>query len=698
MKIVKRLAWEVGCARRADEMPQKFIPATVPGAVQLDVMRAGELPDYRKGENFRLYEGLEDLYWTYRARLPEGENVFLVSGGIDYKYRVFSEDVTFYEYEGMQKPFEADVSAAAGKMIYIRIAPAPKAEGEEGRSKANRCCKGAVSYGWDFHPRLIPLGIWNDCYAELRTGAYVERADISYTLNDSLDRAEVTLAYSVKGGGVRFSLAGMTASGGEGEGVLKLTLDKPELWYPAGYGKQFLYDAVVQAVSDGRVCDEVRRRIGFRRVALGTTEYNWKFVQSPATQAYPPVYPEVNGVRVFAKGTNWVIPEIFYSEMTEEKYRRYVGLMRDANMNFVRCWGGCTANKEIFFDLCDEYGILVWQEFPLSCNRYGDDPQYLRTLASEAEAMLRRIGRHACCAMFVGGNELFMGWSGMTQQSKALRMLDALCLRECPDIPFLMTAPLMGMRHGGYGYDYAGEEPHLYVRGHEATAYTEFGVPSLSSYETILSFMDEQEAGKRGGAWEAHHGCLAWEAEAESWAYLPAVRSAAGEQGLKGLCEASRKLQAAYYQALFEEIRRHSDICGMALNWMFCDVWPSAANNSVVEYGGDPKPAYYAIARALKPCLFTFIFGSIFCGDTFRAAPYILSEGKECGARTVRAVFAQRDRSIVRDVAFPPQGKTGEWFEEDLSAFEDGFFTVSLLSEEGEADNEYIFVKKGAKK
>ena len=75
--------------------------------------RAGELPDYRKGENFRLYEGLEDLYWTYRARLPEGENVFLVSGGIDYKYRVFSEDVTFYEYEGMQKPFEADVSAAA---------------------------------------------------------------------------------------------------------------------------------------------------------------------------------------------------------------------------------------------------------------------------------------------------------------------------------------------------------------------------------------------------------------------------------------------------------------------------------------------------------------------------------------------------------------------------------------------------------
>ncbi len=696
MKKTIRLQWEVGCAKDGNALPGRFIPATVPGSVQLDMLRAGELPDYTVGTQFHAYDGLEDLYWTYRTRLPQGEHLFLVSGGIDYRYCVFTDSEVLYEYEGMQKPFSLDVSPYAGQALYIRIFPAPKANGQEGRAQANLCTKGAVSYGWDFHPRLIPLGIWNDCYIEMREAVHFEECRFDYALSEDYAFVDVRLHYRVRGGGARLHIAGLTAESERDSGILTVRIERPNLWFPTGYGEPYLYTATAEAVCDGKACDRIEKRLGFKRVRLVPTAYNWSFYHPPATQAYPPIYTEVNGVKVFAKGTNWVIPEIFYSEMTEEKYRCYVGLIHDANMNYVRCWGGCTANKEIFFDLCDEYGILVWQEFPLSCNCYADNPHYLQVLASEAEAMLTRVGGHACCALFVGGNELFMAWSGMTQQSKALRMLDALSLQHCPDIPFLPTAPLSGMRHGSYGYLYAGQEPHVYLRENVPTAFTEFGVPSLSSFKTIAGFMDEAEAGKRGGVWEAHHGCGVWDPEPESWSYLPQVREFMGGGTLEECCRHAQLWQAIVYKSIFEEARRHTDICAMALNWDFCDVWPTAANNSIVEYGGQPKPAYYAIRDALKPQVLALAFDSIYCSDTLSIRPCILADREYPAVTGATLTVRQGEREIVCALDVPADGALGAPIDIDIGAFDGGAIEVRLTCKNDELSNTYTFIKKGA--
>ena len=118
--------------------------------------------------------------------------------------------------------------------------------------------------------------------------------------------------------------------------------------------------------------------------------------------------------------------------------------------NLLRVHGGGSVNKESFYELCDEMGIMVWQEFPLACNEYPDEDEYLDVLKQDAASIICRLRTHPCLVMWCGGNELFNGWSGMTEQHHALRLLDSLCYEYDRFTPFNMTSPLLGMSHGNY--------------------------------------------------------------------------------------------------------------------------------------------------------------------------------------------------------------------------------------------------------
>ncbi len=191
------LIWTVGPTKLAALPPTELVPAQVPGAVQLDWGRAQGLPEYWVADQFKAYQGLEDLFWLYRARLelPErgpDERVFFVCGGVDYRFRVLLEGVVVHEQEGMFTPFELDLSerAKTGDTLEILIFPAPKADGEpEGRAQARLSNKPPVSYGWDWHPRLIPLGIWQDTGLQVRPRVHVRSVDVRYRLNPKTSRA-----------------------------------------------------------------------------------------------------------------------------------------------------------------------------------------------------------------------------------------------------------------------------------------------------------------------------------------------------------------------------------------------------------------------------------------------------------------------------------------------------------------------------
>ncbi|TLS53652.1 hypothetical protein FE782_05105 [Paenibacillus antri] len=622
------IEWEVGWSDSAAAAPARFVPATVPGAVQLDWARAEGWPDHTYGENWREYGWMEDKYWVYRTRLQapspqEGERVAFVSGGIDYSFAIRLDGVELLKQEGMFTPVDMDLTDRyrPGAVLEVVVDPAPKrADAHRSRAEADHSVKPAVSYGWDWHPRLIPLGIWDETHLEIRPDVYLANAETFYDLNDGLDAAELRLDVELN----RYAAGALTwrLTDPDGESVfertvdttdkrisLHATIDRPRLWWPHDQGPQPLYLSEV-SWTDGSRSDSAStrrlQRIGFRRVRLTMHEGAWREpVGFPKSRSHPPITLEVNGRNVFGKGTNWVNPDIFPGTITAERYRTLLELAKDAHMNLLRVWGGGIVNKESFFEQCDEMGIMVWQEFPLACNLYPDKPDYLRVLDQESRSIVSRLRKHPSLVLWCGGNELFNSWSRMTDQSLPLRLLNANCYALDPKTPFLMTSPVEGMGHGNYVFRYQnGEDVLQAMPKANNTAYTEFGVPSPSPVELLKRFIPPEELfpPKPGTSWESHHAFNAW--VGETWLMPRLIEDYFGpSETLEQLVERGQLLQSEGYKCIFEEARRQKPRCSMALNWCYNEPWPTAANNSIVCWPAEPKPAYYAVQSSNRPVL-----------------------------------------------------------------------------------------------
>jgi beta-mannosidase len=622
--------WQVGYSSSEYAAPERRVPATVPGAVQLDWAKAEGWGPHTYADNWKDYGWMEDVYWTYSTRLDlpqagDGERLFFVCGGVDYRFKVRLDGEVVHDQEGMFTPFEIELTNRAKPTATLEIVvfPAPKREGAPAntRAEADQSCKPAVSYGWDWHPRLVPLGIWEETYLEVRTACHLRDAETSYELSNGMDRADVKLTAQVSGldevGGAAelvwtlldregrevFEVRGAAAGV---ETVLSSAVDQPQLWWPNGHGEPVLYESVVQLYVNGALADERHSKVGFRRVKLVMHPGAWRKPDDfPKGRSNPPITLEINGRQIFAKGTNWVNPDIFPGKMTRETYLPLVQLAKEAHMNLFRIWGGGIVNKDSFFDLCDELGIMVWQEFPLACNNYVGTPEYLRVLDQESRSIIRRLRRRACLAMWCGGNELFNSWSGMTEQSLALRLLDRNCYDEDPLTPYIMTSPLMGMAHGNYLFRYHdGRELYEVMPKSAYTAYTEFGVPSPSPADILKSFIPEDQLfpPKPGTVWETHHAFNAW--VGDTWLQPGVIEDYFGpSETLEELVERGQLLQSEGYKCIYEEARRQKPVCSMALNWCYNEPWPTAANNSLICYPAVPKPSYYAVQASCRPVL-----------------------------------------------------------------------------------------------
>lgn len=619
--------WEIGWSNCEGVAPNKWVPATVPGAVQLDWARAEGWGDHFYGDNWRQYGWMEDKFWTYRTRLKKpamqnGEKLYLVSQGIDYSFRIRLDDVELWRQEGMFTPVELDLTdqIQVDSELIIELDPAPKRpDAPVGRDQADRSCKPAVSYGWDWHPRLIPLGIWDDTYLTVRPAVHIASAETSYELNETLDEAvliqhvvlsqpsEGRISWKVvdpEGAMVIDAQADISGS----VHTFQAMVERPGMWWPHDHGEQPLYTSkvVFHPAGSGASTKPSEQRIGFRRVRLVMHEDAWKEPsQFPKSRSNPPVTMEINGRVIFCKGTNWVNPDIFPGRITAEDYRVLLDMAKDANMNLLRIWGGGIVNKTSFYELCDELGLMVWQEFPLACNQYPDTSDYLKVLDQESCSIITRLRKHPSVVLWCGGNELFNAWSRMTDQSLPLRLLNANCYRLDPQTPFLMTSPVEGMGHGHYMFQYRnGEDVLQSMPKARNTAYTEFGVPSPSSVEQLACFIppDELYPPKPGTAWESHH---AFKALSDNmWLMADQIEHYFGPwTSLEQLVEYGQTLQSEGYKCIYEEARRQKPVCAMALNWCYNEPWPTAANNSIVMWPAKPKPAYYAVQASCRPVL-----------------------------------------------------------------------------------------------
>ncbi len=614
------LNWTLGYTANAATAPAQFVPANVPGAAQADWAAATGMPDPRFGVNYEQYAWMEDVTWVYRAEtdfaLAQGEIATLVFKGIDYEYDIFMDGVLLCAGEGMFAPVLLDATRFAGgkHVLEVRIAPIPKADDSNGRSQARLSAKPAACYGWDWHPRLASVGIWEEAYLRIQPAHSIRSMEVSYALNEELTAAEVTAQLLLNGAGeVELALmdgeqvvCARTVSA-SGLTTVMLPVEQPKLWFPNGYGEQPLYTLRARALGEnGEALDETTRRLGFRRVRMVMCDGAWELpMEMPKTRSDAPAQPMVNHVKVFGKGSNWVNAHLFPGQTSDELYTSLLTKAREANMNMLRVWGGGYVNKEKFFELCDELGILVWQEFPLACNEYPDDPHYLAVLEKEARAIVRRLRTHPCMALWCGGNELFNGWSRMTEQHHALRLLDKVCYEEDRFTPFNMTSPLNGMAHGNYiVFDHTcGKEAIEQLQEAHNTAYTEFGSPGAADPDYIKAHCtpeDYADFRPDNPVWRGHHAFEAW--CPDSWVRTAEIEYFYGKMDdCDEMLRATQFLQAMNYKSLFEEMRRQAPYCAMALNWCYNEPWPTFANNSLLSFPDIEKPAYAAVRDALRP-------------------------------------------------------------------------------------------------
>ncbi|HJZ39483.1 MAG TPA: glycoside hydrolase family 2 TIM barrel-domain containing protein [Bacteroidales bacterium] len=717
------LTWELGYATGQSSQTMKWIPATVPGAVQLDVAKAENYNTWYYGENWKDYLWMEDSYFIYRTSfsmpaIKSGERVFFYSGGIDYVFDILLNDEKLFQQEGMFTPVKIELTSKlkSQNVINVVIHPVPKSRtAPADRSQADHSVKPAVSYGWDWHPRLVPSGIWDETGLVIEPESSICETRTGYQLNDKLDKADISIVTA--GRNLKGLTYSWTLTDGNNNKVLQkegicsgdsirftALLNNPELWWPHDQGKPTLYTSRITIRDhDGKPLQSLENNVGFRRVRLvmNTLSDPEGF---PKSRRLPPVQVEVNGRRVFCKGTNWVNPEVFPGIIKANRYEELIDRALEANFNMFRVWGGGIVNKESFYDLCDRKGILVWQEFPLACNNYPDDPHYLEILKQESASIILRLKQHPSLAIWCGGNELFNSWSGMNDQSLALRLLNSLCLELDPQTPFMPTSPLEGMGHGHYIFrDFdSGEEVFARMNRSRFTAYTEFGMPAPASVEVLNSIIPPGELWPPapGGSWESHHAYKAW--VGNTWLMQEMIEDYFGKSAsLEELVRHGQLLQGEGYKYIFEEARRQKPFCSMALNWCYNEPWPTAANNSLLSWPNIPKPGFYQVRNACRPVLASaalqkFVWAP---GESFVTSIWMLNDSPQLVSRgKVKISLAGENENLDLGIwefndLKPNENLKGQEFTISIPDWNNGQFKL-LLEVEGrpELNSEYIML------
>lgn len=675
-------SFKVGFTSDKNIIPEKFIDAKVPGAIQLDFQRAENLPDYRFGVNFKDYKWMEDVFAVYESKLninlKENEKAELIFKGIDYKYEISIDGKLLLAEEGMFREIKLDITEFCSKEATLKVLlyPIPKDDISDTRTQVRRSCKSAAAYTWDWHPRLVSTGIWDECFINIYENAYIKDFDVFYKLNESFDKCFITSLINLSDKSkIKLSLiySGEVikeiVSGADKNHKIEFSIDNPKLWYPHNIGPQNLYKLKAEVLDESENTASIKERnIGFKRSKLIMNEHAWdEPSQFPKSRSDAPATLEINGQRIFAKGSNLVNMEIFPSEMNEEKYEKLVKLAKEANMNIFRIWGGGFINKESFFDICDREGMMIWEEFPLACNEYPDDEDYLKVLEKEAVAIVRRLRTHPSVVLWCGGNELFNNWSKMTDQHHALRLLDSVCYKEDRFTPFIMTSPLNGMAHGHYlNYDEkTGREFITDLCNSYNTAYTEFGSPSgadVSFIKKYISDGDFKDLRSDNEAWREHHAFGAW--EEASWLRIPeAEYYFGGYKDTEDLMEKTLFLQKICYKSLFEEMRKQWPHCSMALNWCFNEPWPCFANNSLVSYPDIVKPSYFAVKDALRPTLCSLRVKKHLYkgGENFTAEVWLLNDSlNSIESQEIEAYYSLDGKEIKLCTFISPEIKAQE--------------------------------------
>ncbi|MDZ7373768.1 MAG: glycoside hydrolase family 2 protein [candidate division KSB1 bacterium] len=625
--------WEFRCLSEAvaDEW-RVWIPAKVPGTVHTDLMAAGLIPDPFVADNERHLDAVHQASWLYRRyfnwkRFLSGRTL-LVCEGLDTVARVrlngslvaqtenqflpYRLDVTDLLLEGtncLEVELESPLASAAFRRERLGPLVPDRSDYDELRFYLR---KAQYSFGWDWGPALPTCGIWRPIYLVHRNGPCLADAWVQ-TLAIQGDRVECEVEISAE------EAEGCTAYlslSREGEEVLAETvrlegsslrrrwfLRGVDLWWPNGHGGQSLYDFVVRLERNGITLDQLRRRVGFRTVELLTEDQ-----QGPCFRF------RVNGREIFVKGVNWIPADSFLPRVDARRYRALLELAAAAHVNMVRVWGGGVYEDDVFYDLCDELGLLVWQDFMFACGVYPETEDFLRLVEREAEANVRRLRRHPSLALWCGNNECEWIWRDRTgrppEEMPGYRIFHELLPRVCacldPTRPYWPTTPwgdpldpngeARGNRH--QWQIWSGWRDYREVQKDQSLFVTEFGFQAPAHPATLNRVLPPESRHPQSRLLEFHN------------------KQQEGPERLFRFLAAHFRVRTDYHEFVYltqlnqgealkqciEHWRRRWPRTGGAVIWQLNDCWP-VVSWSLIDSDVRPKAAYFYVRRAFAPVL-----------------------------------------------------------------------------------------------
>ncbi|MGN6790209.1 MAG: beta-mannosidase [Rhodanobacteraceae bacterium] len=643
----------------------QWLPATVPGSAQTDLMALELVPDpyWRDDEAKVQWVGLSN--WQYRktfevdAATLGRAHVDMVFGGLDTfadvqlnGQKILSADNMFRRW---RVPVKGLLHAGANTLEVKLYSPIERLQpwllkqpyalpgefdsafGDEpkGRQTANYVRKAAYQYGWDWGPRVVTEGIWQD--VKLESWSAVRLADFhvaqkSVTVDiakldaqleieaDQPTSAHLVVRWRAPGGAMQSLQRDVLLKAGDNHVAIPVEIAHPQRWWPVGYGKPNLYDFHVDVVVDGDTLASADKETGLRNIELRRRKDQWgKSFEFT-----------VNGVPIFAKGANFIPPDIFPTRVTPEKFRQLLESARNANMNMLRVWGGGYYLPDDFYAMADRLGLMVWQDFMFGGAIPPSDPAFRDNVRAEATQQVQRLRDHPSIVLWCGNNEVETGWESWDDRKAFKKSLTAVQRRHIeqgmrdlfdhtlrdvvaqnePDVPYWPSTP---------GTDYDGPvnvtddgDYHYWdVWSGEAlpvTAYldvtprfmSEYGLQSMPSMRTIDAFTEPEDRSIDSKVMRAHQKFDKGNGNRRLLEYVE--RQFGEPNDLASFAYLSQVMQAEGIQLAAEHLRASRPQSMGSLYWQLDDTWPGITWSSIDWYGRWKALQYHA-RRFYSPLL-----------------------------------------------------------------------------------------------
>ncbi len=626
-------------AAGAQDAEQGWLPATVPGDVHLDLLANKKIPDPFFRDNESKLQWIEKESWEYRlnfdvtASLLARSNVDLVFDGLDAAAQVFVNGAQVLNADNMFRIWRVPVKGHlhAGKNLLRVVFPSPiaaaaaVAAGDPWQPKTGTAAKtyirkAAYEYGWDWGPTFVTSGIWRpvriEAWDKVRIADFaIRQRDVSNEVAHldaeveveatSAGAARVSVQYSDKGKPVTV-IETLSFHAGRNEIDLPIEIRQPKLWYPAGYGEQPLYEFTAQVGAGGQAMAEQRKsKAGLRSIVLDRHLDPWG-------RSFQLI---VNGIPVFAKGADVIPFDSFPNRVTTADYRRILESARDANMNMIRHWGGGYYETDEFYSICDELGIMVWQDF-----MFGNDWQpgtyaFKLNIEAEAEDQVRRLRNHPSIVLWCGNNETeiafnwgdrgklhpdvkFQMWQDYLTEFSGI--LNRVVERLDAETPYWPSSPSADYEELSDHYQsgdahiwdvWHGRVPFSTYETHHARFVTEYGFQSFPEMKTIESFTEpEDRTGIFTPVMLAHQKNN--EGNAIIHDYL--LKDYPEPNDFPSFLYVSQVLQAEGIKIGAEHFRRSRPDTMASIFWQLNDCWPVASWSSIDYYGRWKALQYYA--------------------------------------------------------------------------------------------------------